>query len=399
MIKQKVLLCVTGGIAAYKAIDLASSLNQQGFEVQCVLSRNALQFVGALSFRAITHNPVHVDMFDDADPIVHISLADWADIIVVAPASANVIAKAAHGIADDLISTLLLAHTKPVLYVPAMNVHMWEAAATQENVATLKQRQNHILLPESGMLACGYTGRGKYPQNPEIVFAIRTYLSHSQDLAGKHVLITAGATLESIDPMRYISNHSSGKMGLAIARAFALRGASVSLVYANINTGIPHYLYKAIPCISAKQMHSVVSSEAPHSDIIIMCAAVADYRPESISDIKLPKEEAIKLSLVSTPDILKELGEHKQAHQKLIGFAAQSDELIPKAIDKLKRKHLDMICVNNIDVAGKDNSELFIIAKLPNKPRLSEDQNLNIITCNGSKFEVAHSIADAILEL
>ncbi len=399
MTKQKVLLCVTGGIAAYKAIDLSSILIKQGYDVQCVLSRNATNFVGALSFAAITHNPVHVDMFDDPDPIVHISLADWADIIVVAPASANIIAKAAHGIADDLISTILLAHTKPVLYVPAMNVHMWEAKATQENAEILSRRDNHVLLPDTGMLACGYTGRGKYPSNIEIVFAIETYLTHAKDLCGKRVLISAGATIESIDPMRYISNRSSGKMGLALARAFSLRGALVTLVYANISEPIPHYIDKAISCCSAEDMRDKIISEYTASDWIIMCAAVADYRPVSTSETKLPKDEALSLNLLSTPDILKELGEVKQNHQKLIGFAAQTDNMFSKAVDKFYRKKLDMICVNNINVAGSDNSELYIIGNMAGEPKLKEDEKLSVISCSDSKFQIAHRIADSISKL
>ncbi len=225
MPKTRILLGVTGGIAAYKAIDLASRLYKLGYEVKCVLTNNALQFVRPASFAAITHNSIHLNMFDDPDPVVHISLADWADIIVIAPATANIIAKAAHGIGDDLLSTILLAHVKPVLFVPAMNVHMLEAAPTQENLTTLKSRKHHILQPSSGMLACGYEGLGKYPPNEEVVAAINTYLHYQEDLSGTKVLITAGATIEAIDPMRFISNRSSGKMGLALARAMALRGA------------------------------------------------------------------------------------------------------------------------------------------------------------------------------
>ena len=399
MAKKRILLCVTGGIAAYKAIDLASQLYKYGYEVKCVFTENALRFVQATSFAAITHNTIHQGLFDDPDPIVHISLADWADLVVIAPATANIIAKAAHGIGDDLLSTLLIAHTKPLLVVPAMNVHMFVSAANQANLQTLKDRKHHILQPSTGMLACGYTGEGKYPPNEEIVAAIETYLSYGEDLAGKKVMVTAGATLEAIDPMRFISNRSSGKMGLALARALALRGAEVYLIHGHIEAPPPHYLEEAVYTESADEMYAAVMSRFANMDWIIKCAAVADYKPEHISNTKLPKTESNSLKLVATPDILQELGNKKQPQQKLIGFAAQTDDLINKGLDKLKRKKLDMICINNISVAGADVSEITVIGKLPEIPMLPENKKLNGITIKGSKLALAHEIIDLVKTL
>lgn len=399
MQKIKILLCVTGGIAAYKAIDLASRLYKQGYEIKCVLTENAMQFVRPASFVAITHNSIHLNMFEDADPVVHISLADWADLVVIAPATANIIAKAAHGIADDLLSTLLLAHTKPILFVPAMNVHMLESCATQENLNTLKARKHHILQPGKGMLACGYEGLGKYPPNEEVMAAIYTYLQYQEDLKGKKVLITAGATIEAIDPMRFISNRSSGKMGLALARAMALRGAEVHLVYGHVEAPLPHYLAETVFTESAEAMREAVVSRFAAMDWIIKCAAVADYKPASQAINKLPKNQEHCLNLVSTPDILQELGDRKLPHQKLIGFAAQTDDLTSKGLDKYQRKHLDMICVNHIKTAGADDSEITVIGKLPNQAWLPEASELNYTNITGSKLSLAHSIADLIKTL
>ncbi|PKN72233.1 MAG: bifunctional phosphopantothenoylcysteine decarboxylase/phosphopantothenate--cysteine ligase CoaBC [Candidatus Cloacimonetes bacterium HGW-Cloacimonetes-3] len=399
MPKTRILLGVTGGIAAFKAIDLASKLYKLGYEVKCVLTENALQFVRPASFAAITHNSIHLNMFNDPDPIVHISLADWADIIVVAPATANIIAKAAHGIGDDLLSTIFLAHTKPILFVPAMNVHMLESAPTQDNLTILKHRKHHILQPSSGMLACGYEGQGKYPPNEEIVAAINTFLNYQNDLSGTKVLITAGATIEAIDPMRFISNRSSGKMGLALARALALRGAEVCLVYGHIEATIPHYLTETIFAESADSMREAVLSRYKDVDWIIKCAAVADYKPLTASTSKLPKCELNCIDLISTPDILQELGTLKLPHQKLIGFAAQTDDLLDKALDKYKRKNLDMICVNNIEVAGSDDSEITLIGKLPGQASLPEAPELSYLTINGNKFSLAHRIVDNVKTL
>lgn len=399
MEKRNILLGVTGGIAAYKAIDLASLLAKDGFAVKCVLTEHAREFVSALNFEAITHETTHTEMFRDADPIPHINLADWADLIAVAPATANIMAKAAHGIGDDLLSTILLAHTKPVLFVPAMNVHMWEAVPTQENVRTLRERGNHVLAPAVGALACGYTGSGKYPPNVEVRAAILTYLRYGRDLEGVKALVTAGATVEPLDPMRYLSNRSSGKMGVALARALALRGADVTLVHGRIEQSVPHILREAVFANTAEEMRTAVLERFAGMDWIIKCAAVADYRPADYSPAKMPKAEMSEIRLAPTPDILKELGARKLPGQKLVGFAAQSGDLVRKALEKYRGKNLDLICVNNISVAGAEDSEVTVIGKLPGQPALAEDSGLNAAELRGSKFEIAHRIADLVKTL
>ncbi len=399
MQKRKILLCVSGGIAAYKAIDLASRLIRLGFRVRCVLTANARKFVSPLNFAAITHERVYESLFEDADPIPHITLADWADMVVVAPASANIMAKAAHGLANDLMSTLLLAHRKPVLFIPAMNVFMFESLATQENIHKLRSRGHHVLKPASGMLACGYVGSGKYPPNTEAIAAINTYLDHQEDLHGKKVMVTAGATIEAIDPMRYISNRSSGKMGLAIARSLALRGAEVCLIYGNITVDLPYYLQETVFCETAMQMHKAVMERAEDKDWIIKCAAVVDYAPAKVSNQKLPKSGQLKLELKATKDILLELGKIKKHGQKLIGFAAQTDDLIDKAVEKYTVKQLDLICINYISNAGQDENELNVIGKLPSQQSLKGEKGLNIATLNGDKLAVANALTDLILQL
>lgn len=395
----KLLLCVCGGIAAYKALDLASMLHKAGHELRCVLTENARKFVSPLSFEAISSHAVESDLFGSQDPIIHISLADWADMIIIAPATANIMAKAVQGIGDDLVSTLILAHTKPMLFVPAMNVHMYDAIPTQENMQLLRKRGHHVLEPATGLLACGYEGQGKYPPNPEIVYAIQTYLQYGEDLKGKQVLITAGATVEAIDPMRYISNHSSGKMGLALARALALRGAKVSLIYGKISETVPYYLHEAVEVVSATEMRNEVLKRFPESDWTIKCAAVADYQPEHYAREKLPKAEKLSLALVATPDILKQLGEKKAATQKLIGFAAESGDVIAGAIKKITGKKLDLICANSTDVVGKNDTELTVIGKLKNGQALPEAPEYSSIHLSGSKFSVALGIIDAIQTL
>lgn len=395
----KLLLCISGGIAAYKAIDLARQLYKAGHEVRCVLTANACEFVSPLSFEVVTGNSAETQLFGNKDRIIHISLADWADLVVVAPATANIMAKAVQGIADDLLSSLLLAHTKPVLFVPAMNVHMYKSVPNQENMETLKKRGHHVLEPATGLLACGYEGKGKYPPNEEISYAIHTFLDYREDLKGIKVLLTAGATQEAIDPMRFISNHSSGKMGLALARALALRGAEVCLVYGSISEEIPYYLKEAVCTITATEMEKAIMKRFPEYDWIIKCAAVADYMPQKYEQDKLPKTQQMQLSLVATPDILKQLGEKRTAKQKLIGFAAVSGDIVPTALKKLKHKKLDMICGNNTGVAGKDVTEIIVMGKLKQAKPLDIDPEYSTACYSGNKFNVAHKIIDAIKTL
>jgi len=396
---KRILLCVSGGISAYKAIDLASQLSKQGWEVKCVLTENAMKFVTPINFSAITHNSVHTSLFSDIDPIPHITLSSWADLIVVAPATANIIGKAATGIADDLLSTILVASNKPVLFVPAMNVNMYQSLIVQENLRKLKEWGNYVLQPETGMLACGVTGEGKYPSNTEVVYAIKTYLNYQTDLQGIKVLLTAGATIEAIDPMRFLSNRSSGKMGFAIARALALRGAEVTLIYGNIQLELPYYLKEAVFCESAAKMYEATITRYPEMDWLICCAAVADYKPKETKSQKLPKQEELNLELVPTVDILAELGKVKKESQILVGFAAQSDNLIPSALDKYYRKNLDLICANDIRFAGKEDDELIVQGKIKGYPTLPEDPNLNSVVMKGDKFSLAHNLINILKEL
>ena len=390
--KKKILLCVSGGIAAYKAIELASMLKKAGFELKTVLTESARKFVAGINFAAISSGSVHTSLFEDADPIPHIALADWADLIVVAPATANIMAKAARGLADDLLSNILLAHAKPVLFVPAMNVHMFEHPATQENMRILKERGHFIMQPETGLLACGYEGKGKYPPNQEIVFAIRCHLEYPQDLDGISVLVTAGATAEPIDPMRMITNRSSGKMGLAIARAFSLRGAKVTLIHALMDEKPPCHLQETIFAPSAQLMKDATLKAGKGADIVVKCAAVSDFKPLKASTQKIKKGANLILDLVPTDDILAQLGKKKGKKQKLVGFAAETENLIPNARKKLESKNLDLICVNHLDTAGSDETSLSLI-----KAGAAKNAKPEVLT--GDKFEVALCLVDRIIKL
>ena len=267
--RKKILLGITGGIAAYKAVDLASKLTKMGAEVKTVMTANACEFISPITIKSITHQPVITKMFDINADIEHISLADWADIVVIAPATANIIGKTAAGIADDLLSTTLMATTAPVLFVPAMNIHMYENPIVQENIDKLTQLGYFFMEPEFGRLACGYEGKGRYPENDEIIYHIRTYLKYKKDLTGKEVIVTAGASRESIDPMRFITNHSSGKMGLALARAAHIRGANVKLIHSSLTVKVPDYL-ESIEAITAEEMYTVV--QKVYSIVLLLCS-------------------------------------------------------------------------------------------------------------------------------
>jgi phosphopantothenoylcysteine decarboxylase/phosphopantothenate--cysteine ligase len=384
MKKKNILLCVSGGIAAYKAIDLCSRLYKLGYEIRTILTDGACKFVSELNFAAISHYSTHTSLWEDSDPIPHINLADWADLMIVAPATANVMAKAAHGLADDLLSATILAHTKPVLYVPAMNVHMYENEATQANIAVLKARGHYVLEPDTGMLACAYEGKGKYPPNSQVVLAIQTYLAYKQDLIGLSIMVTAGATKEDIDPMRHISNKSSGKMGFALATAAALRGATVTLIHGDSALEIPYLVAKTFHTPDVDSMHKACMEEAPAQDWIIKCAAVSDYRPDTKTEHKIKKSDELQLRLVKTVDILLELGRTKRPGQLLIGFAAETDELQANALKKLQAKNLDLIVANDLRVSGKDETEAIVFC------------SKGEYAIKGSKFEAAHSILDVI---
>ena len=359
MLKGKTILSgVTGSIAAYKAADLASRLMKQHAQVHVIMTKNAAEFISPLTFESLTGRKCIIDTFERNYPsdlpveVEHISLAKKADLVIVAPATANMIAKMACGIADDMLSTTLLACTCPVLVSPAMNTRMYEHPATRANLAVLKERGVKIIEPSSGHLACGDEGKGKLPEPAFLVDCILTEIACPKDLAGKKILVTAGPTCEAIDPVRFITNHSSGKMGYAIARAAALRGADVTLVSGPVSLTPPAGV-KLIKIISARDLFEAVTSLSDQQDIIIKAAAVADYRPSSVSDEKIKKaDDDLTISLSRTEDTLQHLGRHKPEGQILCGFAMATSDMENRARIKLQKKNLDMIVANNVKVAG-----------------------------------------------
>ena len=359
MLKGKtILIGVTGSIAAYKAADLASRLVKQHAQVHVIMTENAAKFISPITFETLTNRKCITDTFDRNYPadhpveVEHIALAKKADLVIVAPATANIIAKMAYGIADDMLSTTLLACTCPVLVSPAMNTRMYEHPATQANLAVLKDRGVKIIEPSSGHLACGDEGKGKLPEPALLVDCILAEIACPKDLAGKKILVTAGPTREAIDPVRFITNHSSGKMGYAIARAAALRGAEVTLVSGPVSLD-PPFGVKLVPITSAHDLFCAVTAVSGEQDIIIKAAAVADYRPVTVSDEKIKKaDNDLSLSLARTEDTLKYLGDHKPDGQILCGFAMETSDLENKARAKLAKKNLDMIVANNVKVAG-----------------------------------------------
>ena len=347
--EKTVLLCVTGCIAAYKSCEILRLLQKAGYRVKVLMTEHATQFVGPTTFRALTHEKVAIGLFDDPeDPIHHISLAQEADVVLVAPATANCIAKMAHGIADDLMSTTLLATKAPILIAPAMNSGMWSAAATQENVEVLKSRGVHFVQPDSGYLACGDIGSGRLPTPEAIADATCSLLQGSTDLVGEHVFITAGPTHEPIDPVRYIANRSSGKMGLELARAARDRGASVTLIAGPIELPIPAGI-ETIHVQTASQMYNAAVKAFGRSTIAILAAAVADYTPSAPSDHKLKKavDPIDSIPLIQTQDILAELSSNKE-DRIVIGFAAETNDVVDYAVAKLKRKGCDAIVANDV---------------------------------------------------
>ena len=346
---KTILLGVTGGIAAYKSCELVRLLQKRGAHVKVVMSQHATEFVGPTTFRALTREPVSVGLFDDPnDPIHHISLAQEPDLIVVAPATANVIAKMAHGVADDLISTTLLATSKPILVAPAMNDGMWKASATQENVALLRSRGVHVVGPGTGYLACGTSDEGRMSEPSEIVFAAARVLETRNDLAGKRILITAGPTHEPIDPVRYIGNRSTGRMGMALATAALMRDAAVTMILGPSDLDVPPGC-DVVRVQTAQEMFETASDAFTACDAAICAAAVADYAPRTTADHKLKKanEPLDSLKLVETRDILASLSSSKQG-RVVVGFAAETDDVVSYAQAKLTRKGCDLIVANDV---------------------------------------------------
>ena len=352
---KKIVLGVTGGIAVYKAVDLVSRLRKQGCEVRVVMTEHAQQFVTPLTFKEISGNQVAVSMWSSNQEfnVEHIALANWADAFVVAPATANIIAKMAYGLADDLLSTTLLAAQAPIVVCPAMNTGMYENVATQENIAKLQGRGVTVMPPAVGKLACGTSGAGRLPEPQEIVEFLNAFFAKREgDLRGLKVLVTAAGTREPIDPVRFVGNRSSGKMGYAVAQMAAERGAEVLLISGPSALSIPANV-KAIKVETTNEMLEACLESYDKVDIVIKAAAVADYRPRDVAEQKIKKktDDALTVVMDKNPDILKTLGA-KKTHQVLVGFAAETQNLLENARDKVVKKNLDMIVANDVTAAG-----------------------------------------------
>lgn len=395
MLKGKtVLLGVTGGIAAYKAAALASALVKQHAAVEVVMTKNATQFITPLTFEQLTGRRTMVDTFDRnfSHQVEHISLAERADLVIVAPATANVCAKLANGLADDMLTTTVLACKCPKLISPAMNTNMYENPVTQDNLEKLRHYGWDVIEPASGRLACGAVGKGKMPEPEDLLQHILKYLALPHDLIGKYVLVTAGPTQESLDPVRYLTNHSTGKMGYALAKMAMLRGAVVTLISGPTSITPPPFV-NVIQIRSAQDMFDAVAEYAPNADFIFKAAAVADYTPADYNDNKMKKKDGdLSIPLKRTQDILKYLGEHRREDQIICGFSMETENLLENSAGKLKKKNVDMICANNLKVAGAG---------------FGVDTNvITLITHSGttelplqSKESAANAILDAAIQL
>ena len=391
---KSIIIGVSGGIAAYKTAYLVSALSKTEADVNVIMTENACEFISPLVFETLTGNKCYVDTFDRnfKFDVEHISLAKKADIFMIAPATANVIAKIANGIADDMLTTTFLASKCKKIVSPAMNTAMFENQITQDNIAKLKKYEIGVVEPRNGLLACGDTGAGKMPE-PDFLFdVIEREIAREKDMLGKKVLVTAGATMESLDPVRFLTNHSSGKMGFAIAKEAMLRGAEVTVVKANTTAEIPNFV-KIVEVSSAKDMFDAVTALSDQQDIIVKAAAVADYTPESYVDSKIKKKDGdLSIPLKRTMDILKYLGENKKEGQFLCGFSMETDNMLENSKAKLSKKNADMIVANNLKDAGSG---------------FKTDTNaVTLITRDGyrslelkSKAEVAKEIFDEILGL
>lgn len=383
MLKGKtVVLGVTGGIAAYKIASLASMLVKQHADVQVIMTENATNFITPVTFETLTGNKCMVDTFDRNFQfhVEHVALAKRADIFMIAPATANVIGKVAHGLADDMLTTTFLACKKPKYIVPAMNTQMYENPITQDNLEICRRYGMKVIDPASGYLACGDTGAGKMPE-PEVLFEyIMQELEREKDMAGKKVLVTAGPTREAIDPVRYITNHSTGKMGYAIARAAARRGAEVTLVSGPVDLKPPLGV-KLVPVVSALDMFQAVTAVSGEQDVIVKAAAVADYRPKHVGTEKTKKKDGdMAIELERTDDILAWLGAHRREGQILCGFSMETENMLENSQAKLEKKHVDMIAANNLKTAGAgfgtDTNVLTVITKegAEELPMMTKDQ-------------------------
>ena len=395
MLKGKtVLLGVTGSIAAYKIAYLASALKKLHAQVHVLMTQNATNFINPITFETLTGNKCLVDTFDRnfQFSVEHVSIAKQADVVMIAPASANVIGKLSHGIADDMLTTTIMACKCKKIVSPAMNTNMYENPIVQDNLAILQHYGYEVIEPASGYLACGDTGAGKMPEPEMLLDYILREIAKEKDLLGRKVLVTAGPTQEAIDPVRYITNHSSGKMGYALAKAAMLRGADVTLVSGPCAIEPPPFV-KLVPVVTAKEMFDAVTSVSFEQDIIIKAAAVADYRPANVYEDKVKKhEEQMSIKLEKTDDILGYLGEHRLPGQFLCGFSMETQNMLGNSRAKLGKKHLDMVAANNLKVAGAgfqgDTNVLTLITQ-------DEDVSLQLM----SKEDAANVILDKILSI
>lgn len=391
---KTVLLCVSGSIAAYKIAYLASALKKLKADVHVLMTRNATNFINPITFETLTGNKCLVDTFDRnfEFSVEHVSLAKAADVVLVAPASANVIAKLTHGLADDMLTTTVLACTCKKIISPAMNTRMFENPITQDNLKICEHYGMEVISPASGYLACGDTGAGKMPEPEVLLQYILKEVQYEKDLKGKKILVTAGPTREAIDPVRYITNHSTGKMGYAIAKTAALRGADVTLVSGPAEVEPPMFV-NFVPVVTAKDMFEAVTSRSDEMDAVIKAAAVADYRPKFVNTEKTKKKDGdMAIELERTDDILKWLGEHKKESQFLCGFSMETEHMLENSRAKLKKKNLDMIVANNLKVAGAGfGTDTNVVTMI----RENKETELPIM----SKEEVAGAILDEIFEI
>lgn len=390
---KNVVLAVTGSIAAYKIANLASMLKKLNANITVLMTKNATNFINPITFETLTGNKCLIDTFDRnfQYSVEHVSLAKLADVVLVAPASANVIGKLANGIADDMLTTTVMACKCKKIIAPAMNTNMYENPIVQDNMEKLKRFGMEVITPDTGYLACGDTGAGKMPSEEVLLSYILREIQCEKDMAGKKVLVTAGATREKIDPVRYITNHSTGKMGYAVAREAMLRGADVTLITGKTSIAPPPFV-KVIEVVSAEDMYNAVSENAGESHIIVKAAAVADYRPSAPADNKIKKKDGdMKIELERTKDILKYLGENRRENQFICGFSMETENMIENSKEKLRRKNIDMIVANNIKTEGAGfgtdtNVVTFITADMTEeKPIMSKDK-------------VAEAILDYILK-
>lgn len=391
---KTVLLGVTGGIACYKSAMLASALVKQHCNVQVAMTKNAAEFIGPHTFESLTGNRVAMDTFDRnyVHQVEHIALADQADLVLIAPATANVLAKLAHGIADDMLTTVVLACSCPKIAAPAMNTKMYDNPVTQDNLALLRRYGWEVLVPASGRLACGAVGRGKMPEPEDLLEAVLHALVHPRDMRGLRVLVTAGPTQEALDPVRFLTNHSTGTMGYAVARAAAARGASVTLVSGPTALKKPAYV-ETVDVVSAREMFDAVASRSADQDIIIKAAAVADYRPAVTAEEKIKKSGSgadLSLSLERTTDILGWLGEHRREGQFLCGFSMETQNVLENSRAKLAKKHLDLIAANNLREQGAGFGGTTNVLTL-----ISAGDEISLPLM--SKDEAAHRLLDVIV--